>query len=154
MTSEEVARRQIRAHTETGSVQFYVYMFTEPRHLIPSISASEAFNLLVSGLQPRLRQMVDTLVPKDGLESAVSLAKVYWPIHLDGMSPLMELERRANGVSDGRSEARFSVSNRIKTNHQGQRKGRKRSISQEEKPKIRVAHPLTAKGPEKADNVG
>ena len=75
MSAEEVARGQIRAHTQTGNIQSYVYRFRELRAMIPSMNTLEAYNLFVSGLQPQLRQMVGTLVAKDDLEAAIDMAQ-------------------------------------------------------------------------------
>ena len=75
LASEETARAQIRAHTQTGSVQAYLYRFQELKNLIPSMNTVEAYNLNVSGLKQEIRQMMGTLVPKGDLEQAMQMTQ-------------------------------------------------------------------------------
>ena len=66
---------QIRSHVQTGSVQAYVYKFRELMANIPSMNMDEAYHLFITGLQPHLRQLVGTLVPKNDLEAAIDMAQ-------------------------------------------------------------------------------
>ena len=42
---------------------------------IPSMNMDEAYHLFITGLQPHLRQLVGTLVPKNDLEVAIDMAQ-------------------------------------------------------------------------------
>ena len=75
LSAQETARMQIRSHVQTGSVQAYVYKFQELMANIPSMNMDEAYHLFITGLQPHLRQLVGTLVPKNDLEAAIDMAQ-------------------------------------------------------------------------------
>ena len=60
--------------------------------------------------------------------------------------------KRTDGVGDGRTDGK--ISNKTKRNQGDQSKDRKRSILQEENPKISVTHPSKVKGPDKAHKGG
>ena len=66
---------QIRSHVQTSSVQVYVYKFRELMANIPSMNMDEAYHLFITGLQPHLRQLVGTFVPKNDLEAAIDMAQ-------------------------------------------------------------------------------
>ena len=75
LSAQETARMQIRSHVQTGSVQAYVYKFWELMANIPSMNMDEAYHLFITDLQPHLRQLVGTLVPKNDLEVAIDMAQ-------------------------------------------------------------------------------
>ena len=75
VSADAIARSQIRTHTQTGSVQAYIYRFRELMAQIPSINTSEAYDLFITGLKPELRQLVGTLVARDDLDGAINMAQ-------------------------------------------------------------------------------
>ena len=91
---------QIRSHVQTGSIQAYVYKFRKLMANIPSMSMDEAYHSFITGLQPHLRQLVGTLIPKNDLEAAIDIAQRSTAYEGDKWADRKSLEAEANSKTD------------------------------------------------------
>ena len=75
LSAQETAKMQIQSYVQIGFVQAYVYKFQELMAKILSMNMDEAYHLFITGLQPYLRQLVRTFVPKNDLKAAIDMAQ-------------------------------------------------------------------------------